>query len=167
MRSETIRRYYNATKGFINSIDKKIDKFKTYELNIYLQSMANIEVKNRTGFIIVKFAKDMLNFSPNQISFVKIKDNRTGYKRDRIITYSHDDIHKIKEFIMNKIDYIKFKKHKCYYPFLFMMHFGYRPYEALYMPFTKLTIKNDGAIIFRLPGDKTKTHQEYVWHLTS
>ena len=107
--------------------------------------MANIEVRNRTGFIIVKFVKDMLNFSPNQISFVKIKDNRTGYKRDRIITYSHDDILKIKEFIMNKIDYIKFKKHKCYYPLLFMMHFGCRPYEALYMPFTKLTIKNDGG----------------------
>ena len=96
-----------------------------------------------------------------------MKDNRTGYRRESIITYSQEDIQKIKEFVNNKTDYINIKKHKCYLPLLFIMHFGSRPYEALHLPFTKLSSKNDGTITFRLPGNKTKTHQEYVWHLSS
>ena len=101
----------------------------------------------------------MLDFNPNQISFVRMKDNCTGYRRDSIITYSQEDIQKIKEFVNNKFDYINIKKHKCYLPLRFVMHFGCRPYEALFMPFTKFSIKNDGIIIYRLPGNKTKTHQ--------
>ena len=38
-----------------------------------------MEHRNRTGFTIIKFAKDMLNFNTKQLSFVRIKDNRTGY----------------------------------------------------------------------------------------
>ena len=47
------------------------------------------------------------------------------------------------------------------------MHFGCRPYEAMLMPYAKLSQKNDGTIVFRLSGDITKTHQEYNWYLTS
>ena len=120
---------------------------------MYLQTISSIEQRNRIGFIIVKFAKDMLNFNPNQLSFVRIKDNRTGYQREKIVTYSLEDIQKIKEFVNNSTDYIKLKKHKCYLPLLFLMHFGCRPYEASLMPFAKLSRKNDGTIIYRLAGD--------------
>ena len=50
--------------------------------------MDNFEQRNRTGFTIVKFAKDMLDFNPNYITFVRMKENRTGYRRESIITYS-------------------------------------------------------------------------------
>ena len=89
----------HTIKSFLNHIDYKINRYTTHELNMYLSKSKSWDIRNRNGFILVKFAKDMLNINSNEISFVRVKDSRTGYGRSTIITYSQDDILKIKEFI--------------------------------------------------------------------
>ena len=98
----------------------------------------------------------MLDHSRDKVTFRKAKVYVEGSKKRTVVQFTDYELNELKQLFNSLESNDKLKQHICYYPFVFLMHFGCRPNEARQIPFNILD-KDQNIWYYKLQGHYTKT----------